>query len=241
MTRRRFASLYVPAAMVALVLLYPALPDVQPSAAEMIPVVMTLEATQPASQEEVAAAGQVLKQRLSSYYQQGGDQFALATEGDRLVVSLPPGAEPSIVIAEAGRVGQVEVVDGGTQFLPVGDLVKTGPYAIPDQDTYQAVLSSADFLSAEAHLGDKGRPVIEFVLTAAGDARLAAHTAELRGYYLCLVVDGRVVNCPILRTPLVDRRGTIELTGDATLDDARTLAMLLRSGPLPVPLKLASE
>jgi preprotein translocase subunit SecD len=146
----------------------------------------------------------------------------------------PAGAEPSIVVAEAGRVGQVELVDGGTRFLTIGSMVKTGPGAIPDQDVYQALLTSTDFEAAEAQLGDKDRPIIKFTLTPTGDARLAAHTGELRGYYLCLAIDGRVVNCPILRTPLTNRRGTIELTGDATLDDARKLAVLLRSGLLPL-------
>jgi preprotein translocase subunit SecD len=132
-------------------------------------------------------------------------------------------------------------VDGGTEFLSIGSRVKTGAQAIPDREVYQAVLTSADFETVEAQLTDRGRPIIKFTLTPAGDARLAAHTAERRGYYLCLAVDSQVVNCPILRTPLINRRGIIELTGDATFEDARTLAMLLGSGPLPVPLKLADN
>lgn len=238
--RRRFARLYVPTLAMALVLLYLGLADVQPSTAEMMPAVMTFEATQSASQEDIAAASEVLEQRLSSYLQ-GDARLALAVGSNRLTVSLPSGVEPSVVVAEASRIGQVELVDGGAEFLTVSSMVKTGPRAIPDQGVYQAVLTSADFEAAEARLGDKGRPVIEFVLTSAGDARLAAHTAELRGYYVCLAVDGRVVNCPVLRTPLTDRRGTIELTGDATLSDARMLAVLLRSGPLPVPFELAGD
>lgn len=240
MTRRRFARLYVPTLIMALALLYLALHDVQPSTAEMMPTVMTFEATQSASREDIAAASQVLKQRLSSY-PKSDVQLALAIEDSRLVVSLPPDAKPSIVVAEASRVGQVTLVDGGTEFLTIGSTVKTGPRAIPNQDVYQAVLTSADFEAVEARLGDKGRPVIEFTLTPTGDTRLATHTAELGGYYLCLAIDSRVVNCPILRTPLKDRRGTIELTGDATLDDAHTLAILLRFGPLPVPFKLTGE
>jgi hypothetical protein len=238
MTSRRFARLYVPTLVMALVLLYIALTNVRLSTAKMMPAVMTFEAAQSASQEEIEAASKVLEQRLSAYTQSGTQ---LAIEGNRLVVSLPLDAEPSIVIAEASRIGQVELVDGGAQFLTIGGSVKTGPQAIPNQGVYQAVLTSADFETAEAQLGKDGRPVIKFTLTRAGDARLTTHTAELRGYYLCLVVDSRVVNCPILRTPLVDRRGNIELTGDVTLDDARMLAMLLRSGPLPVLLKFNGD
>jgi preprotein translocase subunit SecD len=206
----------------------------------MMPAAMTFEAAQPASQEEIAAASEVLQQRLSAYVQ-GSARLALAVEGKSGAVSMPPSVKPSDVVAEANRIGQVELVDGGTEFLTVNRMVKTGPRAIPGQDVHQAVLTSADFEAVEARLSDRGRPVIEFTLTPAGDARLAAHTTDLRGYYLCLVVDSRVVNCPILRTPLTGRRGTIELTGEVTLDDAHPLAMLLRSGPLPVPLKLTSD
>jgi preprotein translocase subunit SecD len=236
-TKTKLAGLYVPAWMIALLLLYLALPGVPPSAAELRPAGLALEAAQPASQADVAAAYQVLTQRLAS----GADGPTLALQGDRIGVSLPPGVQSSAVLAEASRIGRVELVDGGTEFLTIGSLVQTGPQAIPDQTTYQSVLTSADFVVAEAGLGTKGQPVIEFTLTPAGDARLAAQTADRRGYYLCLAVDRRIVNCPILRTPLTERQGVIELTGGATLADARTWAMLLRSGPLPVAFKLAAE
>ena len=239
-TKRKMAGLYVPAWMIALLLLYLALPGVPPSAAELRPAGLALEAAQPASRADVVVAYQVLAQRLASDSSGTGGP-ALALQGDRIGVSLPPGGESLAILAEASRIGRVELVDGGTEFLAIGSLVQTGPQAIPDQATYQSVLTSADFVVAEAGLGAKSRPVIEFTLTPAADARLAAQTADRRGYYLCLAVDRRIVNCPILRTPLTERQGVIELTGSATLADARTLAMLLRSGPLPVAFKLAAE
>jgi preprotein translocase subunit SecD len=238
-SRRKSVRLYIPALAITLVLLL-AMLDLPSSTAEMMPGVMAFKTIQSTGPNDVIAASEVLEKRLSSHLQDDA-RLTVAVEGDNVAVSLPTGAEPSIVIAEASRIGRVELVDGGTEFLPLSRMVKTGPRAIPDQDVYQAVLTSSDFEAAEARLRGDGRPVIEFVLTPAGDARLAAYTGELRGYYLCLVVDSRVENCPILRTPLTDRRGTIELTGDATLDNARTLAMLIRSGPLPVSLKLTSD
>jgi hypothetical protein len=238
--RRSFRLLYAPALVIALALLYLALLDVQSSTAEMMPTVMMLESTQSAGPQDITAASHVLVQRFSSYLP-NDVQPAVSVEGNRLAVSLPSYVEPSIVVAEASRVGRVELVDGGTEFLPLERMVETGPRAIPDQDVYQAVLTSADFEVAEAKLKDGDQPAIDFVLSPTGNARLSAHTTGLHGYYFCLVVDNRVVNCPILRTPLTDRRGTIELTGDATLDDAQTLAMLLRSGPLPIRLRLTSD
>jgi hypothetical protein len=238
--RRKFASLYVLTLAIALMLLYYAMVDVQSSTAEMMPAAMKLEAVEPADAEDMAAAADVLQQRLSTYLE---DDIALdlAVEGEQLSISLPPGVEPSLLLAEAGRIGRIELVDGGTQFLATGSRVKTAPQPNPDQNVYQAVLTNQDFETVQAQVNGQNRPVIHFTLTPAGDARLAAHTAELRGYYLCLVVDSRVMNCPILRTPLTQRTGNIELTGNATIDDARALTVLLRSGPLPVLFKLSSD
>jgi hypothetical protein len=238
--RRISIRLYVPALAIILVLLYLVPLSIQSSTAKMMPAVMTFEATQSASTKHLTVASDVLGERFSSYLPNDA-RPTVTVKGNRLAISLPSDTEPSIVVAEVSRVGRVELVDGGTEFLPLNRMVETGPRAIPGQNVYEAVLTSADFEVAEAKLKDGGRPAIDFVLSPAGDARLSAHTAELRGYYLCLVVDNRVVNCPILRTPLTDRRGTIELNGDATFDDARTLAMLIRSGPLPVPLQLTSD
>jgi preprotein translocase subunit SecD len=239
-SRRKAIRLYVPASVITLVLLYLALLGVQSSTAEMMPGVMVFEATQAIDSQALMAASRVLEQRLSASLPDDA-RLTMAVEDNHLVISLPTDVEPSVAVAAASRVGQVELVDGGTEFLPIGSVVKTGLRAIPDQNVYEAVLTSADFEAANARLKQDGRPVIEFILTSTGDARLAAHTAELRGYYLCLAVDSRVLNCPILRTPLANRRGSIELTGNATLDDAHALADLIRSGPLPVPLKLAGD
>jgi len=240
-TKLRLTRFSVPLLGVALALLALAMPNVQPSTAEIMPAAMIFETTRSANQADLWAARWVLEQRFAAYRFQNNAQPALAVQGNQLAVSLPPGVEASVVIAETSRVGQVEIVDGGTEFLSVGSRVKTGPGAIPAQEVYQAVLTSADFEAAEARLSDKGRPIIKFILTAAGDARLAAHTAERRGYYLCLTIDGQVINCPILRTPLTEHRGIIELAGNATFDDAHMLAMLINSGPLPVLFNRADD
>lgn len=238
--KRRSIKPYIPALGITLVLLYLALLGVQSSTAEMMPSVIEFEATQSVNPKHMAIASDVLRERFSSYLPNDA-QPAVSAKGNRLAISLPSDAEPSIVVAEASRVGRVELVDGGTEFLPLNRRVATGPHAIPDRNVFEVVLTSDDFEVAEATLKDSGRPAIDFILSPAGDAHLATHTADQSGYYFCLVIDNRVVNCPILRTPLTGRRGTIELTGDATLDDAQTLAMLIRSGPLPVPFKLTSD
>ena len=59
-----------------------------------------------------------------------------------------------------------------------------------------------------------------------------------RGYYpLCIVLDKRVLSCPVIESAIPDGRGTIRL-GDATYEEARNLAIQLHYGALPVPLRV---
>ncbi len=239
--RRTFFGYYALALATSLILLYLALTGRHPSPVRATSTILVLEATQPARWQDLLTAGSVLQNRLRRLCPENGGALGWVWQGDRLVVSVPPELSQRRVVVEASRVGLVEIVEGGTEFLPVGSTVETGPWPSPDRGVYQVVLTAEHFVTAEARMGERDRPVIEFILTPAGDHLLAAHTVGQRGYYLCLVVDGQVLNCPVVRTPLVKRHGLIELTGNATLDDACTVAMLLRSGPLPVLLKPAGD
>ena len=222
--------------VLSLLLLYVASTGSSPSAAVATSSVLTFEASGPATWSELLHAGGVLQARLLAWYPQTERSLEWTVESDRLVVSLPPGVPAEWLVTEATRRGLVELVDGGTEFLPLGRRVQTGPAPRPDVGVYEVVLSPTHFVTTTARL-QGGHPAVEFLLTPEGDARLAAHTRHERGYYICVLIDGRVVNCPLLRTPLTERRGEIELTGTATLGQARLLAMLLVSGPLPVTLR----
>ncbi|PWH14414.1 MAG: hypothetical protein DDG58_12755 [Ardenticatenia bacterium] len=199
-------------------------------------VALLFEPDGPASWRELLLSGAVLQGRARICYPHTRGLEGWQVQDGRLEVRLSPGVSPLWVAREAMRPGVIKLVEGGTEFLPIGKRVQTGAIAQPDLGIYETILESHHFVMAEASL-HSGRPVIAFRLTPQGDARLAAHTYGQTGYYLCLVVDGTVVNCPILRTPLVERQGLIELRGHVTLAQARTWAALLRSGPLPVTLR----
>ena len=228
----------------SLLILYAATAGSTQSAGRMASTTLTFEALGPASWPDLLRAGCVLQGRLRAAYPDAETLPAGAQSrplqytavAGWLVVTLPPEVPAQWLVTEAARIGSVEMVEGGTEFLPLGRHVETGPLPRPELGVYEAVLTQAHFVAADAHLR-RGQPVIEVVLSPEGDARLSAHTARQHGYYLCLLVDGEVVNCPIVRTPLADRHGFIELTGAATLQQARALAGLLRSGPLPVALR----
>ncbi len=57
-------------------------------------------------------------------------------------------------------------------------------------------------------------------------------------YYLSIVLDKQVISSPHIVTPITEGRG--EISGNFTLEEAQNLALQLRYGALPIPLKVES-
>lgn len=67
-----------------------------------------------------------------------------------------------------------------------------------------------------------------------GAALFAAATAEFYGRQIAIVLDDEVISSPVVRAVITDGQGIIE--GDFTREETIDLALLLRSGSLPVEL-----
>ena len=129
--RRTFFGYSALALATSLILLYLALTGRHPSPGRATSTVLVLEATQPARWQDLLTAGSVLQNRLRRLCPENGGALGWVWQGDRLVVSVPPELSQRRVVVEASRVGLVEIVEGGTEFLPVGSTVETGPWPSP--------------------------------------------------------------------------------------------------------------
>lgn len=79
--------------------------------------------------------------------------------------------------------------------------------------------------------------VVQFTLNNEGARRFKSETGKHVKDYMAIVLDQRVVTAPILNSA-IGRSGQITL-GGGTLQAAQDLALVLRAGALPVPLKVA--
>jgi preprotein translocase subunit SecD len=80
-----------------------------------------------------------------------------------------------------------------------------------------------------------GRPQVLFVLKGDGPNKLAEHTSANVGKFMPIVLDKRVISSPQIEGAITGGQGVI--TG-LTLEEARRLAIQLRSGALPLNLRL---
>ena len=81
------------------------------------------------------------------------------------------------------------------------------------------------------------KPVVNFTLTKEGGRIFAALTGANIKKPLAIVLDSRVESAPTIQSKIRDR-GQITMGGSATFDNARDLAVVLRAGALPAPVKV---
>ncbi len=80
--------------------------------------------------------------------------------------------------------------------------------------------------------------VVEFELNNEGGRRFRSETGKHVGDYMAIVLDDRVMGRPPVIQSAIGTRGQITM-GGRDLQDAQDLALVLRAGSLPVPLKIA--
>jgi SecD/SecF fusion protein len=86
---------------------------------------------------------------------------------------------------------------------------------------------------------ETGEPVVNFKLDNEGARRFGDMTKHNIGRVLAIVLDDRVVTAPVIRSAI--QGGSGEISGSFTSASANDLALLLRAGALPAPLKVIEE
>ncbi len=105
-------------------------------------------------------------------------------------------------------------------------------------EVYETILTGAELANVGLDRTEQNEYVIPFELSEDGAETFAEYTASHVGQYLCIVLDKKVISCPTIREPIPGGRGSI--SGAFTMEDARQLAIQLRYGALPMPLRVES-
>ena len=132
--------------------------------------------------------------------------------------------------------------EAGSSAIPPGDeLLPDGTEAGRFLLLYkEATLGSDDVREASAGIEPpQYEPCVNFELTAAGAAAFARLTQDNIGRRLAIVLDGKILSAPVIRSGIPGGRGMI--IGHFTVAEASRIALLLRSGALPAPLLLVEE
>lgn len=159
---------------------------------------------------------------------------------DRILVQMPGVENPAQLRELLGSTAKMSfqmVSHGpgpGVSMLPMRD----GGGQIPVEDR---VALSGDRLDKAASGFDPqtSRPIVSFSFDRQGAVAFAEITAANVGQRFAVVLDGAVLTAPVIQQAILGGQG--QITGDFTVDEAQTLAVLLTSGALPASLDVIEE
>lgn len=110
---------------------------------------------------------------------------------------------------------------------------------LPSGPAYHTVMTGVAIQNATVSRTTLGAWTINFTLTGQGSTIFANHTSTHVGQRLAIVLDKTVISAPTIDGAITGGSGTI--TGSFTQTTANQLALQLRYGSLPVPLKVVQS
>jgi preprotein translocase subunit SecD len=219
---------------------------------------MTLALTEAAISDRKRAAVEqsieIVRRRVD---QTGVTEPDIQRQGDdRILVQLPGVGDPERVKRLLGKTAKMtfhlvdtrtpveEAMAGrrppGTELLPSANEV--GPDGRPRMYLVKKrVMVSGDTLvdSKPGFDGRTNEPIVSFRFDTVGAKRFGDVTRANVGQPFAIVLDGKVISAPVIREPILG--GTGQISGGFTVQETQDLALLLRAGALPAPLRILEE
>lgn len=113
-------------------------------------------------------------------------------------------------------------------------------YAISyNRSSDQALMEGDVITDARQTLDQTSRPAVSMQMNSDGARRWRKVTSESIGKRIAVVLDDYVYTAPVVQSEIPS--GQSEITGNFTLEEAKDLANILKSGSLPAPTKIVEE
>ena len=174
--------------------------------------------------------------------------------GDRRIVGEFPGLEDTEgVINTIQQTGLLEFVDVGNTPMAAGTILVTD-YGLSDAAmaelqnvpegevapiVYSTIMTGGDLSDVYVSQDQVGGFQIAFALTDAGSEIFGTYTSQNINKYLAIVLDKVVISAPRIQSAITGGSGVI--TGQFDYESANNLAIQLRYGSLPIPLKIVES
>ena len=145
------------------------------------------------------------------------------------------GPDQEALLAKYGVKSPDELQALGLRLHPGGTGQENERFFITENE---AKVTGQYLSDARLVFDEYGRPAVGFSFRGEGAARFGELTGESVGKRLAIVLDGTIKSAPVIQER-ISSQGRI--TGNFTIDEAKDLALVLRSGALPVPVDVEQE
>ncbi len=201
--------------------------------------------------DALATAREVVAKRIDP---EGTKEVTVIRQGsDRILVQVPGVEDPEALKALLGKTAKLEfkLVDllanpaavaagrapAGSQILSYPD----NPGGIPAIAVKRRVMVSGDQLTNAQQGFDQqsNSPVVNITFNGQGGRRFARVTQDNVNKPFAIILDNVVLSAPNINEPILG--GSAQISGNFTVESANQLAISLRSGKLPVALRVVEE
>ena len=132
----------------------------------------------------------------------------------RIIVELPGIKDPDKAIQVIGKTAMLEFKD----------------------EAGNTVLTGTDLKDAKEQTDQQNQNLVALEFSDEGGRKFADLTTKNVGKRIAILLDGEVLTAPNVKEPITGGKAVI--TGSRTLEEAHNLAILLRSGSLPVKVNI---
>ena len=174
-----------------------------------------------AEDTEIAKVDEDAMQRVVSIMERRINELGLTEpiiqrEGERrVIIELPGIKDPDKAIETIGKTAMLEFKDEEGNTLLTGTDLKDAQAAMNQQNN---------------------QSVVNLEFSDEGKEKFADATLNNVGRKISILLDGEVLTDPVVREPILG--GRAEISGQRDLEEAQRLAVLLRSGALPVKVNI---
>jgi preprotein translocase subunit SecD len=201
----------------------------------------------------VEQAAQVIRNRVDQF---GVSEPLIQRQGEKnVLVQLPGITEPERAIDLIGKTAQLKFhlvnenvseqdiergnIPFGSKILyqkhqdSSGNVTHEIPYVVKKE----ALLTGDYLVDAEVRISSQfNQPYVWIKFDSAGSKLFEEITAQNIGKRFAIVLDGNVYSAPVIRERIAG--GEAQISGNFTMQEARDLAIVLRAGSLPAPVKI---
>jgi len=197
----------------------------------------------------VSQSIEVVRRRID---QLGTKEPIIERQGDdRIVVQVPGLSDPDRLIRLLGTTAKMtfqfvdssaNVAEAQKGIVPIGDQLLYEDNPIKGQPPIPMVVEKRVMVSGD-RLTDaqgtfnqqNGQAVVTFRFDSVGARQFGNATKDGVNRLFAIVLDNKIIEAPVIREPILGGSG--EISGNFTIQSASDLAVLLRAGALPAPLK----
>ena len=201
-----------------------------------------------AADKAMQTATEVVRRRIDEL---GTREPTIVREGtQRILVQVPGLQDPAALKTLLGKTAKLEfkMVDETADaaevaqgHAPVGSQILSYPGSPGNAIAVQrrTIISGDDLIDAQLSKDENQQPAVSLKFNPSGGRKFARATQENSGKLFAMILDNQVLSAPRIDEPILG--GNAIIHGSFTTDSANQLAIALRSGKLPVDLKVIEE